>query len=316
MNKSVNKSVNVSINKPEKDKAADFFPLMDKHCRELKPLKTEIIEKTPPLNGLKAVLFDIYGTLLISGAGDISHGSQIKSENTGAGKLNDLCRFYKLNLSAAALEERLKTEIKSAQKKITTRQNILVPEIQIEKVWGKIIDISTHPEINSFKKLKKLALEYELIVNPVWPMPQAQTVIKKINADYKTGIISNAQFFTPYILEYFFNEPLKQTGFSKSLIFYSYRYYTAKPAALMFQKAAAALAKCGITTAQTLYVGNDRLNDIAAAAENGFKTCLFAGDRRSLRQRKQNARARAAVPDTVITNLRSLDKVLNIKIPD
>lgn len=41
----------------------------------------------------------------------------------------------------------------------------------------------------------------------------------------------------------------------------------------------------GIESSQTLYVGNDMLNDIYPAQQLGLKTAFFAGDQRSLRKR-------------------------------
>lgn len=58
-----------------------------------------------------------------------------------------------------------------------------------------------------------------------------------------------------------------------------------------------------ITPRQTLYVGNDMLNDILPAAQVGFRTALFAADKRSLRLRKDDPRVSQTVPDIVVTNL-------------
>ena len=62
----------------------------------------------------------------------------------------------------------------------------------------------------------------------------------------------------------------------------------------------------GILGKETLYVGNDMLNDIKTASLSGFRTVLFAGDRRSLRLRKDICQD--IVPDTVITCLDQLNK--------
>ena len=47
-------------------------------------------------------------------------------------------------------------------------------------------------------------------------------------------------------------------------------------------------------------------NDILPAACAGFKTALFAGDRRSLRLRASDARCAKLSPDLIVTDLRQL----------
>jgi len=56
-------------------------------------------------------------------------------------------------------------------------------------------------------------------------------------------------------------------------------------------------------------VGNDRLNDIAAAARLGMRTALFAGDARSLRWRRGDPRCAGVVPDLIVTHWRQLPEV-------
>ena len=67
----------------------------------------------------------------------------------------------------------------------------------------------------------------------------------------------------------------------------------------------------GISAEQVLYVGNDLLNDVMAAASVGFRTALFAGDQRSLRWRSGDARVEGIQPDVVITHLPQLLDCLN-----
>jgi putative hydrolase of the HAD superfamily len=56
-----------------------------------------------------------------------------------------------------------------------------------------------------------------------------------------------------------------------------------------------------------LYVGNDLLNDVLPASKIGFRTALFAGDRRSLRWRENDSRTSGVTPDVVITRLADLN---------
>jgi len=74
----------------------------------------------------------------------------------------------------------------------------------------------------------------------------------------------------------------------------------------MFNRAKAVLFDMGIPAASVLYVGNDMRNDILPAKAVGFKTALFAGDRRSLRPRKSDDCCRDLSPDLIVTDLQQL----------
>ena len=124
------------------------------------------------------------------------------------------------------------------------------------------------------------------------------------------GIISNAQFYTPWLFRWFLNEDPQGLGFDSDLIFYSYCYETAKPSATLFEMAAGRLADRGIQPNAVLYLGNDMRNDIYPARNAGFQTALFAGDNRSLRLRAEDPRCRDLKPDLVVTDLGQLIQLI------
>ena len=152
--------------------------------------------------------------------------------------------------------------------------------------------------------VRRFALEFEFLVNPVYPMPHLNTLLQACaQIRMPLGIISNAQFYTPMLFEIFFESDLHQMGFQNDLVFFSYRYGRAKPSRYLYEQAAAGIRKRGIPPAHVLYVGNDMRNDIDPAARIGFKTALFAGDRRSLRLREEDPRLKTQAPDLIVTDL-------------
>ena len=66
----------------------------------------------------------------------------------------------------------------------------------------------------------------------------------------------------------------------------------------------------GIAAAETVFVGNDMLNDVMPASRAGFRTALFAGDQRSLRLRTGDARVAEVTPDLILTDLSQLPSCL------
>ena len=128
------------------------------------------------------------------------------------------------------------------------------------------------------------------------------------NCNIKLGIISNAQFYTPLLFEWYFSKNLSQLGFDEDLIIYSYRHGIAKPSPELFEVAANYLTNLGIEKRNTVYLGNDMLKDIFPARQIGFQTALFAGDSRSLRLRDDNIRCKNLKPDMVITELVQIER--------
>ncbi len=125
----------------------------------------------------------------------------------------------------------------------------------------------------------RLAIEYEMRINPTWPMPGAEDCLRALAARQKRlGIVSNAQFFTEFLFPAFFHQTLGELGFDPRLQFYSYRHLWAKPGLHLYELAASELLQQGVPAHNVLYIGNDMLNDVAAASRVGFRTALFAGD--------------------------------------
>lgn len=127
----------------------------------------------------------------------------------------------------------------------------------------------------------------------------------------KNGIISNAQFYTPMLFQYFCGNIPEKIGFDPNLLFYSCKMAHAKPSPLMFQAAEKQLSAYGIDPKNTLFIGNDMLNDIRPAYEYNFQTALFAGDKRSLRLREDDPTCRDIHPDLVITDLLQLPAMIS-----
>ena len=98
--------------------------------------------------------------------------------------------------------------------------------------------------------------------------------------------------------------------FAQELCVWSYELLEAKPSPLLFASVLERLAEQGIAPGETLYVGNDCLNDIWSAQGAGCRAVLFAGDERSLRLREDDERCRDLHPDAVITELSQLLTVL------
>ncbi len=272
---------------------------VQKYLHRLAPQPTSLKPGGAISNKVKCILFDIYGTLFISGSGDISLANK-KSPHSD--RINQLLTHYKINKTVKVLLDEFYQAIKARHAQLRGR-GVDFPEVRIDQIWTTVLSEA------DTEMVKQFALEFELIVNPVFPMPNLQRMLSACrHRGLLMGLISNAQFYTPYLFRWFLNKNLEELGIDPELVFYSYRFEVAKPSPKLFRLAAEKLGAQGILPTEVLYVGNDMLNDIYPAKTIGFQTALFAGDRRSLRLRADDPRCKNITADVVVTDLIQLTR--------
>ena len=253
--------------------------------------------------GIGGVLFDIYGTLLISAAGDIGSraSAAAKSAAMDAALVDaGVTEAAGLETRSAALVDALEGAIRAAHA-AAAKRGVRYPEVDLRTIWRRLLPGA------SATATARAAVSYECRSNPVWPMPGAAQVVTALQARGPVGIVSNAQFFTPLVLDAL----LPQISFDPRLTVWSFAMAEAKPAPRLFEAAAAGMARTyGLRPDQLLMVGNDLRNDIWGAQQAGLRGALFAGDGRSLRLRREDARCATLQPELVLTDLAQLPAVL------
>ena len=281
----------------------------------LAPKPTGASPVLPSLPGIRIVLFDVYGTLLVSASGDIG-----TRENQADGEAAQLALrgggMEVVHPEAGIYAERGLRESILQEHEALRKRGVDYPEVDIVKMWAAVLEElvdrkMVRGEIND-DRIATLAVEYECRTNPVWPMPGLGDLLTAIlGKGIGMGVVSNSQFYTPLLFDVFFGEPIEALGFDANLCAWSYRSGYAKPSARLFQPVAEFIGReKKLSPDQVLYVGNDMLNDIQPARERGWRTALFAGDRRSLRVRSDRPELAGVKPDVVITELRQLTKLL------
>ncbi|UCD30907.1 MAG: HAD family hydrolase [Desulfobacterales bacterium] len=267
------------------------------YIQPLDPIPTSLRYNGKLDQSIRCVLFDIYGTLFISGSGDIGIAKKAFQETE---KLQGLLRKFAIRKSPQAVLDELFAGIEKTHESLK-QKGIEYPEVVIENIWMRVLDSNDVSEARAF------AVEFEWLVNPVYPMPHLAKMLSVCReSKILMGIISNAQFYTPYLFNRFLDSSPEDLGFHPDLTLYSYAYGHAKPSTFMFKAAAERLQQKNIPAHSTLYLGNDMLNDIYPAKITGFATALFAGDARSLRLRKDHFACRHLSADLIITDLLQL----------
>ncbi len=315
----------------------DLITETSRYRVDMQPINTGMAAQLPQLPHIRSILFDIYGTLLISAAGEV--GSDAESTgllNTSRQKSSDIFRSvleksgYSVGPGSGVRAEELYhggiALVHEEAKKNGTRY----PEVNIIEIWDRLLSSLLEEELIEenraagpgdrretdaqtpgrdrrahLRSAVRSAFYFELSTNVVSPMPGAAELIARASAaGMKLGIVSNAQFYTPIVMEALLGEEPKKLGFSEELCIWSWRRREAKPAQGLFQTALEGLEReYGIPAREVLYIGNDMRNDIWPAKKLGCRTALFAGDKRSLRLRTDDERVRNTQADATITEL-------------
>lgn len=282
-------------------------PTLLAHVRQLSqpiaPVSTGRTPRLVRLPDIRCVLFDVYGTLLVSGSGDV--GTTAATQPTNA---------LQTALAAGGIEwdpdtmpgaGRI-TELIQQQHATARRMGLAFPEVDIRQIWDTWLREAGTPPASP-EQVERIAITYEMRVNPVWPMPGMEETLTELrHRRIQLGIISNAQFYTPYLFPALTGRTVEEWGFDSSICVWSFRCGEAKPAPTLFLQALNALGQRGLAPHQILYVGNDMRNDVWPAKERGCRTALFAGDDRSLRLRPDDPRVSTIVPDVELAELPQL----------
>jgi putative hydrolase of the HAD superfamily len=288
----------------------------------MKPVPTLLkpfVRKDP---AIKAFIFDVYGTLLISASGDIDE-SIFSTDNiyralNSAGIQVDSSVKDQAMLLAEVLDEFRQTVREYHDKERT--EELPFPEVDVLQIWEKII--LTREEQNQLVLdgplcIKCFTFVFEVLSNRIYPMPGMKELLNQLSAQsYPLGIISNAQFYTPVIMNFFLHDTISEdeavSPFDPDLTIFSYKYMRSKPDMFLFELLKEQCKrKYDLFADEILFIGNDMFRDIYPAFLAGFKTALFAGDTKSLRLRQEKPELKKIVPDYIITDLMQLITILN-----
>lgn len=296
-----------------------FLKHIEPFLKQLAPLEiqsTGAKANYSKAKGVKAVIFDIYGTLVISSSGDIMQdrydASMFRQALQSAGFQILVPEQQLMDIYPIFEQEVL------ARKEKAKASGIPFPELNIVEIWEKTLKkAETFGLIAgvSGADFKLFTFVFELSSNRVWPMPGVKEMLQSLKEKgYPLGIVSNAQFYTPVMMNYFLYERIKADefldGFEPDLSIFSYKILKGKPDVAIYEALHEPLRLRGLQPEEVLFVGNDMLKDIYAASKAGFKTCFFAGDMRAYRLREGDQRVADVKPDFVITELGQLAEIL------
>lgn len=280
--------------------------------QSLEPIETDTIPTLHSIDGIRVIAYDFYGTLFISGVGDIG----IDDGNVNADLLTETLEhsgIIILKKCSGSEGFRIYNEVVEQQIQNLKQTGIEYPEPDIRTVWKDVLEIMQEKKLIEYPKGDSIqnvvSVEFEARMNPVWPMSDAVETLKHFKDEgFVQGIISNSQFYTPIVLEALTNHSLDDLGFEAKLLHWSFEENQKKPGLQFYRDFIDKLKNFdeNLSPSEVLYVGNDMLKDVYPAHELGMKTALFAGDKRSLKWREDDERCKDIIPDLIVTSLSQL----------
>lgn len=218
---------------------------------------------------LRAVIFDIYGTLLE--VGPPPPDAQSRWERLCADRLHAAPRLS-LGQFNAECERVIAREHAAAW-----ARGIAFPEVYWPAVASEAL-----PELAPLSEAKRGAFLFchAQTARTVRLMPGAASALRRARrSPLKLGLASNCQ---PYTLREL-DAALAGAGLSRDLFvsglcFFSFEHGFSKPDPHVFQLLAARLLAGGIRPDQTLMVGDRPDNDVRPAALQGWQTWLLASE--------------------------------------
>jgi len=204
---------------------------------------------------IKAIVFDLYGTLL-----------DIHTDEDQALLWEKMAYLYSLNGAAYTAEELRAAYAKHVSVLIEKQslKGVDFPDIEILKAFKNLykykhVKASKTMLKETAKFFRVLSLEY------IKPYPGAVELLEYLKASpFKVILLSNAQ-------ESFTLDELRVTGIKHyfDAIFLSSQYKVAKPSAVFFQTM---LDRCHLLPEDCLFIGNDHTTDIEGATGVGMES--------------------------------------------
>ncbi len=310
----------------------DYFHQVDERFNnppQADSMPGNVPEKHARIEGIKAVVWDIYGTMCGSQVGDLEDSVNSAAKALGATKAT-LSEFrlhddFTGQLAGKLLEELLletysQRIIESHQH--SKDQGIEFPEVYINRIWDDLLRKyfgKNDADLTSKQIGYQVGYFYDHALQAMSLYPGiAECLISVKQAKLEQGIISNAQFYTPLRLRRLLRLSLTNPNmeldelFDDSVVFFSFEMGFSKPNPLTFDKCLHALKSKNIKTHEVVFIGNDMRNDMMAASRAGCKTILFAGDISQVKMRQEHPDCSNIKPDAIVHSALTILKCLGI----
>lgn len=291
--------------------------------------KIEPPKAKPHLDKLpvRAVLWTVYGTLVAIPEGEIlfEHPKEFVTDAAFEKVIKEFKMWNSMSRKPGAPSAYMRELFNRALTplKMLGSGGEKYPEVRSELVWEDIVkklfqkeyefDTALYGSLNEYAK--KIAYFYHASIQGTGPYPGgAETIGQLRELGITQGLLTDGQSFTPGQLQRCLKKEVPDFNLDEcmpaNLRIISSDKKARKPSETLFKSAVAALGEKGIRPGETLHVGSSLTRDIAPAKKHGFRTALFAGDKKSLEAAPEQLKDPTFRPDVMLTELPQLLDVI------
>ncbi len=279
------------------------------------------------LPDVRAVLWNVYGTLLAIPGGEIYFEHPNKFVMDVA--LDKTIQEFKMWGSMARTPEKPAEYLARSYASLLSDQRMApsgtekFPEVSADRLWEGFvkklmqkeyrIDAGFYGALNEFSR--KVAYFFHASLQTPIAYPEAAQALQHVrDTGFLQGLLADGQCFTPAQLQRCLAkqnpEANVDTLLDPDLRFLSYEFRGKKPSERFFKFALDKMAQRGMEPEQVLHVGSRLDRDIAPAKRLGMRTALFAGDKTSLGATPEQLKDPASRPDVLLTELSQIVAVV------
>lgn len=272
---------------------------------------------------VKAVMWNVYGTLLSIPAGELQFEHPLDFVMDAA--LDKTIQEFKMWQSMSRKPGAPAAYMKELYNRaLSTVRLTGGGEIVSERIWDDIVkklfqkdyqfDVGTYGALNEF--VQKIAYFFHASIQGTGPYPGAAEALRSVaDAGMVQGLLADGQCFTPAQIVKAMRPDDPgfdiDATFPAKLRILSCAYKTKKPSDTLFDAALEALGERNIEPREVLHVGSHILRDIVPAKRAGMRTALFAGDKNSLHATPDQLKDPQQRPDVLLTDLTQILKVVS-----
>ena len=130
-----------------------LLQILESQSSCLDPEPTGLTQRLPLLEGIRALIFDIYGTLFVSGSGDISLAQEVDRDSVLLSVLGDAGVTWPQHDDVSA--GKAFTDLIRASHARARSKGVDYPEVEIREIWRDLLRMAGALENFSTSSIEK-----------------------------------------------------------------------------------------------------------------------------------------------------------------